>query len=120
MLMVVCILFLTTHNLMLWYLGYGVVALCLWTRTYLLCNMGAELCPDIPPNRLLAVGNCLTLPFVVGINTLGGAVLDWTGTYRPLFVAVLAIALVALLGFAFLVREPRSGRLYMIKIVPRV
>lgn len=110
---------LTTRSLVCWYAAYGAYAITGFASYMLLCNMSAELCPTAPPNRMMALGGILPVPFVLTANTLGGRVADLTGSYQPVFIAFLVLSLVALAGFAFLVREPRSGRLYMLKPIPR-
>ena len=110
---------LATDSIIFWYVAYGAAALSSMMRFALLSNMGAEICPAIRPNRLMAIGNSLQLVFVVAANTLAGASVDLFGAYRPVFVANLVVCLVAALGFAIIVREPRSGRLYMMKMTPR-
>jgi hypothetical protein len=73
----------------------------------ILCNLGAEQCPGIPPNRLMAVGNILVMIFVMPATTLGGAAADMCGSYAPVFAVNLALSLAAFLGFAFLMHDPR-------------
>ena len=59
----------------------------------------------------------MLLPFV-GISTpLAGAIIDRTGSYPAVFFMGATIAVIALCGFAFLVREPRTGKLYEFKQV---
>lgn len=113
------LLCLTTSSLVTWYLAYGAYSISSIAVGMVLCNLSAELCPDTAPNRLVAVGNVLVVGFVLAANTLSGAVVDWTGMYMPAFIADLVLSLVALCGFLFIVREPRSGQRYMIKSLPR-
>lgn len=108
-----------TDRLFYWYFAYGGFALASYAMTMLLCNMSAELFPDTPPNRLLAVGNLLLVPFIVAASMANGAIVDLTHSYQPLFLANLVVSLVAVMGFIFIVREPRGGFLYIIKATPR-
>ena len=112
------LLCLTTHRIGLWYVAYGAYALVMTSYPMLLCNMGAELCPAIPANRLVAVGNVIMLPFVAAATILSGVMIDITGSYAPIFIANMVLSVVAVLGYAFIVREPRAGTLYMIKMTP--
>jgi len=57
--------------------------------------------------------------FVVLATTLGGWVVDQVGSYQPVFIANLVLSCVVVFGFGFIVREPRSGRLYALTITPR-
>ena len=110
---------LTTDRMMYWYFAYGAFALASYAMTMLLCNMSAELCPGAPPNRLMAVGNLLLMPFIIAAGTTNGAIVDLTHSYQPLFLANLIVSLIAVMGFIFIVREPRGGFLYIIKATPR-
>ena len=64
---------------------------------------------------LTALGGTLLLPFVAIASPLAGMVIDRTGSYPAVFLMGATIASIALFGFAFLVREPRTGRLYVLK-----
>jgi MFS family permease len=110
---------LLTHRMVFWYVAYGAYATMTFMYPMLLCNMSAELCPEIPPNRLMAVSNTLMLGFVVTSTVLSGAIVDFTHSYTPIFIANFVLSVVAVLGFAVIVREPRSGRLLMLKMTPR-
>ena len=101
------------------YVAYGAYAVAISSSAMLLCNMSVELCPQEPPNRLVAVGNILVAGFVVLATTLSGWVVDQIGSYQPIFIANLILSLVVVCGFGFIVREPRSGRLYTFAVTPR-
>lgn len=109
------LLVLATRDLSFWYLAYGAVAVANMSCPAILCNMGAEICPAVQPGRLMALGNSLTLVVVVPGMAICGYVVDRLGSYQPAFVVFVVLGLVSALGFAFLVKEPRTGRLYMIK-----
>lgn len=110
---------LVTSRVEWWYVAYGIYAVCSSSLLMLLCNMSTELCPQEPPNRLMAIGNILVGGFVMLATTLSGWVVDQVGSYQPIFIANLILSLVVVCGFGFIVREPRSGRLYSLTIVPR-
>lgn len=98
-------------------IGYSLYAIANVTSQFMLVNMSVELCPSINGADLTALGGTLLLPFV-GISTpLAGAIIDQTGSYPAVFYIGATIGLVALFGFAFLVREPRTGKLYEFKQV---
>jgi hypothetical protein len=81
--------------------------------------MSVELCPTVSPGDLYAFGSILTIPFVLGLSTLCGLIIDTTGSYLTVFVTGATLNLVALLGFALIVREPRTDPLYVIKPIDR-
>jgi MFS family permease len=110
---------LVTRTIAWWYAAYALLATVCYAQTMILCNMGAEICPSIPPNRLMAFSNSLMLVLVVGASALCGSAVDFSGSYTPIFVANLVLAAIASLGFAVIAREPRSGRLYAIKPIER-
>jgi MFS family permease len=85
------------------------------TGAFMLVNMSAELCPSLGVSDLTALGGTLLLPFVAVAAPLAGRILDATGNYPTVFFIGATIAVIAFFGFAFLVREPRSGRIYIIK-----
>jgi MFS family permease len=85
------------------------------TGAFMLVNMSAELCPSLSVSDLTALGGTLLLPFVAAAAPLAGRILDATGNYPSVFFIGATIAVIAFFGFAFLVREPRSGRIYIIK-----
>lgn len=110
---------LITRNLTVWYVAYGACSVVSMVQYAILCNMGAEIRPDLPPNRLMATGISMSLVFVVTTNALCGALKDFTHLYGPSFVAYFTLSVIVALGFAFVVREPRTGRLYVIKPLRR-
>jgi MFS family permease len=119
MLSVAFLLCLLSQNVVLWCLAYGAFALACGSTPMVLCNMSAELCPEVPPSRLMGVGNVLVVSFVMIASTVCGAVVDLSGVYQPIFIANLMLSMIALFGFAFLVREPRTGQRYIIKVLHR-
>ncbi|MSU69404.1 MAG: MFS transporter [Opitutaceae bacterium] len=110
---------LFSRSIYLWYLAFAAYATCSFSAPALLSYMSAELCPHVPLGRLLAVGNVLIVAFVLLASLIAGAVVDSTGSYAPVFLANFVISVVAIFGFIFIVREPRSGQLYIIKTIPK-
>jgi cyanate permease len=58
------------------------------------------------------------LPFLAIVSPLAGMVIDLTGSYQSVFFIGAAVAVIAMMGFGLLVREPRTGRLYEIRQIP--
>jgi hypothetical protein len=48
-------------------------------------------------------------------SPLAGAIIDLSGSYPAVFYIGATIAVIAFFGFAFLVREPRTGKMYEFK-----
>jgi MFS family permease len=86
-----------------------------FSGSFMLVNMSVELCPSLGASDLTALGGTFLLPFVAVISPLAGSVIDTTGSYLAVFFIGATIATIALFGFAILVREPRTGRLYDFK-----
>ncbi len=95
--------------------AYVMSSLVNMSGAFLLVNMSAELCPSLGVTDLTALGGTLLLPFVGTAAPLAGRILDATGNYQTVFYLGITVAVIALFGFAFLVREPRSGRMYIVK-----
>jgi MFS family permease len=94
------------------YVLYSVVNV---SGSFMLVNMSVELCPSLDVSDLTALGGVFLLPFVALATPLAGRVIDATDSYPPIFSIGITVAIIALLGFAFLVREPRTGRVYAFK-----
>jgi MFS family permease len=100
--------------------AYALYSLVNNTNSFMLVNMSVELCPSLNTTDLLAIAGTLILPFVAISSPLAGSIIDITGMYTPVFYIGATICLISLFGFALIVREPRSGRLYEIRqITPR-
>ncbi len=82
-------------------------------------NMSVELCPDISPTDISALGRTLLVPFIATVAPLCGGIIDISRTYVPVFVIGITLSVVAFIGIVFLVREPRTGNLYVMKQFPR-
>jgi MFS family permease len=96
-------------------IGYVLYSIVNVTSAFMLVNMSIELCPGIGGTDLTALGGTLLLPFVAVSSPLAGLIIDRTGSYPSVFYVGATIAVIALFGFAFLVREPRTGKLYEFK-----
>ena len=96
-------------------IGYVLYSIVNMTGAFMLVNMSVELCPSISAADLTALGGTLLLPFLGISSPLAGDVIDHSGNYAAVFYIGATIAVVALFGFAFLVREPRTGKLYEFK-----
>jgi MFS family permease len=95
--------------------AYALYSIVNITAPFMLVNMSVELCPGMGVSDLTALGGTFLLPFVALSSPLAGTLIDRTGTYVTVFAIGAAVAVIALLGFALLVREPRTGRLLELK-----
>jgi MFS family permease len=95
--------------------AYSLCSLVNMSSQFMLVNMSVELCPSIGVTDLTALGGTLLLPVVATAAPLAGMLIDRTGSYSTVFFIGVTIAAIALGGFALLVREPRTGRIYVIK-----
>jgi len=84
-----------------------------------LTNFSVEILPKRDAGTLTAMGNLIILPIVAGVAPISGAMIDRGGTYAQVFLIGVVLSGVALIGIAALLREPRSGRVYVIKRLPR-
>ncbi|MBE3064740.1 MAG: hypothetical protein IMZ69_06945, partial [Spirochaetes bacterium] len=98
--------------------AYALYSLVNQALSFVLVNMSVELCPSIGPTDLAALGATLVLPFLAIVSPLAGMVIDLTGSYQSVFFIGAAVAVIAMMGFGLLVREPRTGRLYEIRQIP--
>jgi MFS family permease len=94
------------------YVLYSIVNM---SGAFMLVNMSVELCPSLGGTDLTALGGMLLLPFIAVASPLAGLILDRSGSYPSVFYLGATIAVIAFFGFAFLVREPRTGKLYEFK-----
>jgi len=101
------------------YIAYGFYSIASMSLFLVFTNMSVELCPDISATDLSALGSTLVLPFIATVSPLCGGIIDFSKSYFPVFVIGTTLSVVALIGMALLVREPRTGRLYVIKQFPR-
>lgn len=98
--------------------AYGMYATVSMSLLLVLCNMSLELCPQLTAIDLTALGSTIILPVVGTVPPLAGAIIDLTSSYLSVFFVGATIAFIALMGFAALVREPRTGRLYVVRQIP--
>jgi MFS family permease len=117
LLLAVFLIAVTTHSFTAICVAYGLYSLMNITSAFTLVNMSVELCPSMNVTDLVALGGTFILPFVAISSPLAGMVIDLTGSYPSVFFIGATVAAIAFFGFAFLVREPRTGRLYVIKQV---
>jgi MFS family permease len=98
--------------------AYGMYSTVSMSLLLVLCNMSLELCPQLGAIDLTALGSTIILPVVGVMPTLAGAIIDLTASYLSVFFVGSAVAFIALMGFISLVREPRSGKLYVVRQFP--
>jgi len=98
--------------------AYVLYSVCAMSTLMVLSNMSVELCPDLSAIDLTALGTTIILPAVATVPPLAGAILDLTGSYVSVFFVGASFAVIGLMGFLLLVREPRSGRIYVVKQIP--
>ena len=96
-------------------IGYVLYSIVNVTGAFMLVNMSVELCPSLGGTDLTALGGFLLLPFVAVSSPLAGLIIDRSGSYPSVFYLGATIAAIAFFGFALLVREPRTGKLYEFK-----
>ncbi len=107
-------------------LAYCLYCCIVVTLPTILCNMSVELMPQESPASLIAAGNMFTLIPTLLTSALCGRIidiyrsLDHVGSgYLIVFTVAIVLAVLGGLGMLFLVQEPRSGRIYVIKILDR-
>ncbi len=78
----------------------------------LLGNFGTELVPEVKPTTIIVIGSTLVMPMSLLIAPLGGSMVDQFGRsgYLAVFVFACLLAMIALLGFLFWVKEPRHHK----------
>ncbi|MFH0910561.1 MAG: MFS transporter [Planctomycetota bacterium] len=84
-----------------------------------LFNLGPELVPNVRPAKITAIATILVMPLSLCLAPLGGLLVDLHGAkggYLAVFVLGTALALCALIGFAAVTREPRTGQELHIRI----
>ncbi len=84
----------------------------------ILPNIGAEMLPGIKPSMVIAVGSCLIMPLALLLAPMAGRLVDLHGQagYLAVFLMGSTLAGCAAIGFALIVREPRSGQEFQIRI----
>jgi len=96
------------------------------TFTSVMVNMSVELLPKENPAHLFAAGNIFAMSVTLTIPPLFGRILDAARTagaaqqgYQAVFTAAIVFSVICAMGMLVLVREPRTGRLYVIKMLDR-
>jgi MFS family permease len=117
MLLVVFLIAVSARSFAAICVAYGLYSVVNISAAFILVNMSVELCPTMGVTDLTALGGTLILPFVAVASPLAGLVVDLTGSYPAVFFIGATIAAIAMFGFGFLVREPRTGRLWVLKQV---
>ncbi len=92
--------------------AYAMLAGSLNLGNVILVNLGAELVPSVKPAIIIAVSSTLFMPILVLAGPISGKLTDLYGAggYMAVFVAGISLSFCSLLGFIFLVREPRTGQ----------
>lgn len=107
--------------------SYGLLSCVASGMPAVVCNLSVELIPRVSPAQLIAAANVIFLPMTVLLPLFAGSIIDVARAgggarwgYHVVFTLGAALAAVGCLGIAFLVQEPRSGRVYVIKVLQRV
>jgi MFS family permease len=100
------------QSIFLLYVSYASYAASLILSTIVLANLGHEMVPDVPPAFIIALGRTLVMPVMLAVGPLSGLLVDLHGEggYLVAFVSGVLLNSVAVLGFVFVVREPRTGQ----------
>lgn len=98
--------------------SYGLYALAFMAQLLILFNLSVELCPELDAADLAAVGRLLPLPFVVVLSPVCGTIVDLTHSYFSVFLIGMTLSVVVLLGRSLLMREPRTGKHYVVRVRP--
>jgi len=83
-------------------------------------NLSMELRPRQDVGMLIGVTNSIMMPAVLIAGALSGRIIDHIGSYLLVFSLAAALGLIATLGFALLVREPRQRKMYVVKYIRRL
>ncbi|MDA0746314.1 MAG: MFS transporter [bacterium] len=101
------------------YVGFALHAGTTTLGMMLLTNLSVELIPREETGMLIAAGNLVMLPVILVVVPLCGWIVDLTGDYFSVFLIGAALAIICSLGFAFIVREPRKRRMYVVRTISR-
>jgi MFS family permease len=120
------ILAVTAHGINTMLFAYGLYCCVGVTIPTILCNMSIELLPEENPAHLVAAGNMFSLVATVIVPAVCGRILDvyrhiglLNDGYLTVFIIAVVLAVIGGLGMLLLVQEPRTGRIYIIKILNR-
>ena len=81
----------------------------------LMMNLSVELMPQMDVGMLISIGQLIITPAIIFANPLAGLIIDISGKYFPVFILGIVFSLIATLGFALLVREPRKHQVCSLK-----
>ena len=98
--------------------GYALLSGSTSLEALTLANLGSELAPENKPAMIIAVGSAIVIPVTMLVAPLGGRLVDVFGPagYMAVFLVGATLAVCALLGFAVLVREPRTGQEIYVRV----
>jgi len=99
------------------YFYFFYVSLCVFSLSSIgtLTNLSVELRQDLKPAKIFTAGMLLPIPFIFVGSTLSGQVIDSSANYCAVFTMCATLSAIAAIGFLLFVREPRKGRIYIIK-----
>ncbi len=100
------------RNIWVLLFGYCFCGACANLSWLVLANLGSEILPDFRPSIILGLGTAITLPLALLIAPLSGVLVDVLGLagYTGAFMIGATLSICALIGFAFIIREPRTGQ----------
>jgi len=105
---------------LLLYGGYTLYSAVLYLNKMVLVNMSAEIMPQQQSSILIAMGNTIMMPMIWITMPLCGWIIDVTHSYLAIFLMGAVLALVSSCGFILFVREPRTHRRYVLRIIRRI
>ena len=100
------------RNIWILLFGYCFCGACANLSWLVLANLGSEILPNFRPSIILGLGTAITLPLALLIAPLSGVLVDILGLagYTGAFMIGATLSICALIGFAFIIREPRTGQ----------
>lgn len=100
------------RNIWILLFGYCFCGACVNLSWLVLANLGSEILPNFRPSIILGLGTAITLPLALLIAPLSGVLVDVLGLagYTGAFMIGATLSICALIGFAFIIREPRTGQ----------
>jgi hypothetical protein len=101
------------------YLGFACYASVTAVGYMVMDQLAVELMPTLNTGLLVSLGKLILTPVMILIIPLSGLVIDLTKSYALVFSLGATLALISAVGFAVLVKEPRSRKMYVIKYVAR-
>jgi len=100
------------------YISYGLYAGSYGLNMMVLANLGAEMVPEVRPATIIAAGGTLAMPLSLALAPVGGWLVDMHegAGYLCAFVVGATLSLCAAIGFALIVREPRTGQELFVRL----